>query len=156
MPREHRNRAVCSRFSRGATAVRRLENFSAQRLATWISIVIIYIKTIFFPLPTLDVARPSPSSSRPLSTSYLSPHRFHRSPSPSPFRPPSGSRPPAPFALSSRSPRFAPPPRSRPRFPRLLSAFRPPFVPPMAPLAPICVAYMLRVKEKFFNREGRN
>lgn len=42
------NRAVHSRFSRGATAVRRLENFSARRLATWISIVIIYIVRFLF------------------------------------------------------------------------------------------------------------
>jgi len=42
------NHAVHSRFSRGATAVRRLENFSARRLATWISIVIIYIVRFLF------------------------------------------------------------------------------------------------------------
>lgn len=42
------NHAVFSRLARGATAVRRLENFSARQLATWISIVIIYIVRFLF------------------------------------------------------------------------------------------------------------
>lgn len=42
------NHDVFSRLARGATAVRRLENFSARQLATWISIVIIYIVRFLF------------------------------------------------------------------------------------------------------------